>query len=276
MSHLCREGTNVTALDNRSPISRAEGCHYINDDIRNKQALTEAVNGQELIIHLAGVIGTEHLFRDPVQAVEINVIGTLNLLEVVRQTNQKIPIVILGKTNEWNNIYSLTSQAVEKAALTYNEHFGMDIRVLRTWNPFGPGQIDTPVQKLIPRAILNALRDRDIFLFGGGYEVLQLTYIDDLVDCVLKFAGLNHIPTTIFEYDLGHRISVKDVVSMIVKFTQSKSKLKSVASRIGETPFAEFKPASPVSKLFPVKHHGGFADNLQKTIDWQRKFGANG
>src|SRR3989344_310854 len=90
------------------------------NDIRNKKTVERACKNKDIIFHLASKLGTRKLFDNQIEAVEVNVIGTLNILSSSLKNNCKLVIAILPDAN-WLNMYKITKESVEKYCLMYQK-----------------------------------------------------------------------------------------------------------------------------------------------------------
>src|SRR3989344_290785 len=130
-------------------------------DILNARQVDQAIGGVDVVFNLAGILGTHELIEaNTIKAVEVNVIGALNVLEAARKHH--VDVVEICKPNLWLNTYSITKQAAEDFSLMYAKEFGMKVWAVRWVNVFGPRQHYGSPQKLAPTSIVKALRNQPI------------------------------------------------------------------------------------------------------------------
>src|SRR3990167_11290983 len=126
-------------------------------DILDKKQVGQAVKKVDVVFNLAGILGTHELIEaDTVRAVEINIIGALNVLEAARK--YKVDVVEICKPNIWLNTYSITKQAAEDFTVMYAKEHGLKTWAVRWYNIFGPRQHYGSPQKLTPTSIVKALK----------------------------------------------------------------------------------------------------------------------
>ncbi len=137
-------------------------------DIRDRDDLASELPPCDVVFNLAGVLGTHELNRrDQIQeAIDVNVKGTVNVLDVAAEHD--VNVVQIGKPNPWLNTYSITKQAEEQFAKLYQREHDTDTWLVRWYNVYGPGQKYGTPQKLVPTALVHALKDHPIEIFGDG------------------------------------------------------------------------------------------------------------
>ena len=106
-------------------------------------AISRALAPCDAVIHLAGILGTEELFHDPHRAVDVNIKGTLNVLEACRM--HELGHVGVTMLQVWENVYQATKNcAADRLASAWHRHYGMPVSHVRAFNGFGPGQAFGP------------------------------------------------------------------------------------------------------------------------------------
>lgn len=271
-TRLVSRGYDVTSYDLIAPKDTRGGQIYKYDvgDIRDTSALKHVMEGADYIFHLAGILGTAELFSCPEDAIEINIRGALNVLKSAKAVgNNKCRIFLPAKPNEWNNIYSVTSQAVEKLGHCYREFLGLDVRILRLRTVYGPGQKQYPAIKIVPSIVGNALMQQPIKIFGTGEYKIELQFVDDVSEAIIEFMFSKCEIANTYEYIGSDVISVAELARKIVSITNSKSALEYLAPRIGESPVQVFQRSQDISDLISI-NVTSLAEGLEKTISWYK------
>jgi nucleoside-diphosphate-sugar epimerase len=172
----------------------------IQGDVRDLPSLREAIEDATLVFHLAAIAGVSKYFRIPAEVMEINVIGTYNLLEASKG-QKKIKAVLDFSTSEiygsncfhasedgdvkMENIfakrwtYATSKIASEKFGMAYYWQHGVPFVGIRPFNVYGPGQIGEGV---ISYFLNNCVRDEPIRITGDGSQCRTYCYIDDFAD----------------------------------------------------------------------------------------------
>jgi UDP-glucose 4-epimerase len=163
-SNLCAllldEGWEVIALDNlmsgyRQNILRAPGYSFVEGDIRDTEVVRRSVSGCEVIFHLAASVGNKRSLDNPVLDAEINLIGTIRVLDAARAAGVRKIVVsssagIFGELKtlpiaeehptDPDTPYGVSKLAAEKVALAYHRLWGIEVVCLRYFNVYGRNQ----------------------------------------------------------------------------------------------------------------------------------------
>ena len=268
VARLLHYGHSVDIFDCQTPrkSENLREARFYEGDIRDQSTLINVFAGADAVFHLSGLLGTKELFENPEIAVDVNIKGALNVLVAADANN--VPRVFLPtKPNRWDNVYSVTAQAVEKLGHTYRTAMHLDVRILRIFNVYGPGQSLFPVRKAIPYFILKSLEDRPLEIFGDGRQIVYPQYIEDVSAGIVDYMLLTRAPITTHELPAPQCISVASLAGKIIGMTKSNSQLIFLSQRQGETP-------DPLSE-WPAPLHTPKATNstaleagLHKTIEW--------
>ncbi|MAT38183.1 MAG: epimerase [Ectothiorhodospiraceae bacterium] len=176
-----------------------ERCHFIQADLRNKAAIEAAFAEYkpDLVVHLAAQPGVRRSVQDPAPNIDVNITGTINLMEVMRAAGTKkmvfassssiygnsedVPFRETMKVDLPQSPYAATKKACELLGYTYHLHYDMDIWCLRFFTVYGPRQ--RPGMAI--SNFLTALQeDREIHIYGDGSMQRDFTFIDDIIDGV--------------------------------------------------------------------------------------------
>ena len=208
----------------------------------NFSDVSAAVQGIEVVYHLGGLLGTTELLRQSAEAVDVNIKGTVHVLEACRQVQIK-RVFYPTKPNEWLNTYSITKKAGEEFAYMYRQIYGLDVRVLRWLNVYGPGQKIYPVRKAVPMMIFQALHGLPIEIFGDGEQCVDLIYKDDLARITTEYMALDRVKPLTRDTGCTIRMTVNALADLIKQMTLSPSVIRHLPMRPGE------EPAKPVTLL---------------------------
>jgi len=240
-------------------------------DIRNYNTLRDRVEEfkPDVIIHLAGIIGTSETFNYPALTAEVNILGTIHVLEAARNIRAKV--IYASKPRLWRNPYTITKACAEDFTSMYNEVHGLETVILRLYNVYGPGP---GLSKAIPLFITEALRGGHIFVYGYGKQKTDWIYLDDVIQAFLLALESKRAVGECLDIGTGVATSVNDVVKEILELTGNKSKIVYIPMRIGEGP--ENKVRADVKKpqeLMGFQAVTSLKEGLQKTVEyWRNKF----
>jgi UDP-glucuronate decarboxylase len=206
-SHLCKrllgDGHEVIALDNFYTGSKSN----IKDFLTNpkfeliRHDVTVPIEIEiDAIYNLACPASPVHYQKFPVQTLKTSVLGALNLLELARRLNVRIlqastsevygdPKISPQPEEYWGNVnphglrscYDEGKRAAESLFFDFNRQYGVDVRVPRIFNTYGP-HMALDDGRVVTNFISQALSDQPITVYGEGNQTRSLCYVDDLID----------------------------------------------------------------------------------------------
>ena len=182
--------------------------HYVKASVLDEGAVEAFVIRAELVYHHAAVVGVEHYVDDPFNVLNVNILGTLNLLRLCHRhgkrmvfastsevygRNPKVPWKedddrVLGATTTDRWCYSTSKAAAEHYAWAFLR-MGLDVSVVRYFNVYGPRLDKIDVGRVITIFMGQLLRNEPLTIIGDGRQTRCFTYIDDAVRGTME-AGL--------------------------------------------------------------------------------------
>jgi len=254
-----------------------QSVEFMLGDIKDEDAVREAVNLCDRWVNLAGLLGTQEMLENPIPAVEVNIIAALHIFESARV--HKKPGLQIAVGNYWmNNPYSLTKNTTERFAMMYNKEHGTDIRVCRGMNVFGERQKHRPIRKIFPNLAIPALLDKPITIYGDGEQVMDLIYATDIAEVLARITLANDIPNDImYEAGVGGGMTINMAVDMVLKAADSNSQVNHIPMRPGEEPGAVVEISEQgwkdleqyigytIDDITPVEQA------VQQSVDWYRE-----
>ncbi len=215
---LLDEGHFVVGFDGMTPyydvrlkekrtaiLARSNGFKAVTGMLEDKAALDHAAELAEpdVIVHLAAQAGVRYSLENPRSYVDSNLVGSFNILELARNlqpkhlllastssvygANEKIPFAESDKADEQMTIYAATKKSMELMAHSYAHLFNVPTTAFRFFTVYGPwGRPDMALFKFVD-AIRN---DRPIEIYGEGKMSRDFTYIDDLVEGIVRLIGV--------------------------------------------------------------------------------------
>ena len=267
--HVCRELSRRG--DQAVPLDRVAGeGTSILADVRDADAVHQAVFAADGVIHLAGVLGTQETVANPRPAFSTNIDGSINVFEAC--TALRKPAVYIAVGNHWmNNPYSISKTAIERLAFMYNKERGARIAVVRGMNAYGPRQKAGPVRKIIPTFILAALAGKPLLVYGDGEQRMDMVYVADLAGILVDALVLNHgCYDSAFEAGTGIAPTVNQIAAAVIAATGSKSQIEHSPMRPGEedhsTVVADFTTLAPLFRYT----FSSLAVGLPPTVEWYK------
>ncbi len=197
-------------------------------DIQDYDSLKLAVSGSDILFHLASSTLPSSSNLDPRSDVSVNLLGTLNLLDIcVSQDINRLVVISSGGTvygvprfvpitedHPTNPIcsYGITKLAIEKYVSLYNKLYGLNGIILRVSNPYGERQRCDSSQGVIPIFLRQALQDQPLTILGDGSSVRDYLYISDLINSLL--AAMNYVGSEhLFNIGSGNGLSLLELVN---------------------------------------------------------------
>lgn len=178
----------------------------VEGDIRNIDQVKKVVKKKDIVIHLAAIAGASFYEKDPLLTLSVNLFGTANLLDAVK--DQKLNRIIIfsssevygseaynmseqnltciGPVSEGRWSYAISKIAADHLAMAYFKKYNLPIVIVRPFNIYGPRQVG---EGAISNMILTAIRDKKIYVTGLGNQKRAWCYVEDLVcgiDKILK------------------------------------------------------------------------------------------
>ena len=275
-SHLADElqgrGHEVISYDLWPP--RFNKIKTVIGSVLDKDKLDKEISGCDLVFHLAGMLGTHELVDCAIKATQVNVIGTLNVLEACRMHGVKL--MEISKPNCWVNTYTITKVAAESFTEMYRREHAVQAVTIKWFNVYGgrqPLMEEAGYKKMIPTAIVNALRGEDIEVYGNGEQTMDLVHTTDTIEATLAIVdNWNRCEGSIFEIGSGDEITVNQAVNDIIALTKSSSKIVHVPMRKGEVDNTRIKAnLTQINILADWAPQISLVEGLTQTIEWYKE-----
>ena len=232
-SHLSKrlldEGYEVTVLDNLFTGTKAN----IYDLLSNRRFtfilhdVTQPFWGQfDEIYNLACPASPIHYQRNPVETIKSSFVGMMNVMELALKTKAKVlhtstseiygdPLEHPQKESYWGNVntigtrscYDEGKRAAETLARDYHNEYGVDVRMVRIFNTYGP-HMHPQDGRVISNFIMQALRGENITIYGTGEQTRSFQYVDDLVNAFRKYMEVDKDELCTFCHDHGLQVPV--------------------------------------------------------------------
>lgn len=201
-------------------------------DIRNALSVDKAVVQVDHVIHLAGVLGTHELFERPTDAVEINVLGGLNIAKACSLYDKGMTEITMPRVNP--SLYAATKACAMDIALAYQAAGALRCSFVRAYNAYGPGQAyggDHP-QKIIPTFATKAWAGEPLPVWGDGMLWTDLVHVDDVARMLVEAMAFGDGQS--FDAGSGYPQTVLEVARKVIHLTGNRSNIQHNPHRIGE------------------------------------------
>jgi len=249
-SHFCEsllnDGYSVIGLDdfstgawsNLANFEQSSNFDFIEHDVREKIDIP-----CDAIVNFACPASPIHYQSDPIRTMETTFLGTHNLLKLAAKNSIRFlqastsevygdPLVSPQKESDWGNVnpigiracYDEGKRAAETLCFDYRRMHGIDVRVMRIFNTYGPRMAEHD-GRVVSNFIVQALKSEDITIYGDGLQTRSFCYISDLVAGATSFLFHNGVIKTPINLGNDHEFFIKDLAELVIQKTNSDSKI---------------------------------------------------
>lgn len=215
VDYLLTKGDSVVSVDRSPHVSRDPRVEKRTVDIREKNAVKSAVAGADEVYNTAGMLGTTELNGEIRKAIEVNVVGAVNVMEACIEEGVE-KLFYPTKPNGWLNTYSITKQASEDFGRLLGAKYPLSVTQLRWFNAYGPGQHTHPIRKIGPTFCLMARFGIPIEIFGSGANIVDMVYSKDVAKWSVE-ATRAGVSDAVYDLGTGLPRSVVDVAKDVQK-----------------------------------------------------------
>ncbi len=286
---LLKHGHSVKVLDNFSTGKRENLKDFLNDiefiegDICNYDKVVKSVKGIEVILHQAALPSVPRSIIDPIKSNEVNVGGTLNVLNAAKENGVKRVVFassssVYGDTPELPkhegmmpnpmSPYAVSKLTGEKYCNVFSKIYGLETTALRYFNVFGPKQDpSSQYSAVIPKFIRAILNDEQPTIYGDGEQSRDFTYIANVVDANILAATKEHESGLAMNCACHDQITLNQLVDELNKLLGKQIKPKYVDPRPGDIKHS-FAAIEKIKLTLGFSPSVSFEDGLRKTIEW--------
>ena len=277
-SHLCqrllKEGNEVICLDN-----------YFTGNKNN--IITEPYYAEvDEIYNLACPASPQHYQHNPIKTIKTSVMGAINVLGLAKRVNAKAlqastsevygdPTLHPQPESYWGNVnpigirscYDEGKRCAETLFMDYHNQNGVLVKIIRIFNTYGPN-MNPNDGRVVSNFIVQALKGKDITIYGDGLQSRSFQYVDDLVEGIIR--AMNTRDDFFGPLNLGNpnEFTMLELAHLVIKLTNSKSKLVHL-----ELPKDDPKQRCPDISLAKKELNGWnpvtqLEEGLKKTINY--------
>ena len=253
-------------------------------DLRDMDAVTQAVRGMEQVYHLGAVITIPYSYQHPREVLDVNVGGTLNVLLASRDLG--VQGVAIASTSEVygtaqvepiseqhpihpQSPYAASKAAADALAISFHAAYGLPVRIVRPFNTFGPRQ---SARAVIPTIISQALTCAEVRL-GALHPTRDLTYVTDTVHGFLRAMESPAAIGRPVNLGTGRSITIGDLARLIIQLVGRDVPLVTEAARVRPETSEVLRLRSDnrlARELIGWEPQVSLEEGLQRTIAWMR------
>jgi len=254
----------------------------VRTDVRRiPRSLLKRLKRIDGVVHLAALTGVQQSIRDPFSTTDVNVVGTLNVLETAKAL--KAERVVLASSAavygtprtlpiaEDANVSPISPYGASKAAAelyleSFEENHGIDALALRYFNVYGPRQTASQYAGVISIFTKRALNQQPLQIFGDGSQTRDFIFVSDIVDATM--ASLDATPENrTFNIASGKETTILELAKAIQRITGSRSELEFCPPRSGDIARSVAHTTRAAEEL-GFKTRTSLDDGLSSTIRW--------
>ncbi len=317
-NRLLEKGHNVAVYDNLSRpgveqnlewlVSRHKNIGVMVADVRDHLALEKAVEEASHVFHLAAQVAVTTSLIDPVFDFDVNLKGTINLLEAIRKSKHRPSLIFTSTNKVYGNLddieirrnstrYYPVDSALEKSGigeyrsldfhspygsskgsadqyiLDYARTYGLRNVVFRMSCIYGPHQFGTEDQGWVAHFILKALKGGKITLYGDGMQVRDILYVEDLIDAFeATWENIGDLKGEVFNMGggPGNVVSLQELIKMLEEFLDERIRVSFEDWRQGDQKYyvSDFSKFSKATGWLPEV---SCKDGVEKLYNWLRE-----
>ena len=297
---LLSEGNKVVTIDNfcdfYNPKIKEENIKELQKnnnyklyraDIRNRAEIKKIFdeNNIDVVMHLAAMAGVRPSIENPILYQDVNCMGTQNILEEMRLHNIN-NLVMASSSSVYGNCkevpfkedmvvdyaispYAATKKANEVMTHVYHKLYDMNVIMLRFFTVYGPKQRPDLAINKFTRLMMN---DEEIPMFGDGTTSRDYTYIDDIVDGIIRACNYTINNKHVYEIiNIGNSspISLKEMINTIGKVLNKIPRIKQLPMQPGDVD-RTYADITKAKELLSYEPKTSFEEGIKKFITWYK------
>ena len=291
-NRLVHRGVAVRVLDDLSsgdPANLSPGVDFNRGDVRDVPKLWSLLQGVDVVFHLAARVSVPASVLYPREYNDVNVGGTVALLEACRDVGVKRVVLassatVYGDQSTWPVSedmtpnpavpYAVSKLAAELYLFTIGRLSKFETVALRIFNAYGPGQPLPPTHApVIPQFMQQIIGRGSVIIFGDGQQTRDYVYIDDVVDALISASTASSVDQEIINVGSGQETSLLQLVDKISSVVNSRANVieNSEASGGIQHLVADLTKARQLLKYKPRTQ---LVDGLRKFYEQDLRFGA--
>ena len=287
---LAHYGAQVTVLDDLSTGRKSNldilselGVHIVRGSVLDERLLAETFIDVDYIFHQAAFVSVPRSIVEPGLCNEVNIVGTLRVLEAARQSGVK-KLVYAASSSTYGETptlpkvetmlpsplspYAVTKQAAEYYCAVYSSVYGLSTTALRYFNVYGPRQDPTSqYAAVVPNFITAVLEGKAPVIHGDGKQSRDFTFVADAVQANLKAALSPEADGAVVNVAVGERTTINDLAAMVIKLVGANVEPKHLEPRAGDIRHS-LADISRAQKLMSYKPQYNLEQGLRKTVQF--------
>ena len=266
-------------------------------DITDKERIEDLCSseGFDIIVNLAAQAGVRYSIENPYTYIQSNVVGFLNLLECARKNpvthfvyassssvyggNTKVPFSETDRVDNQVSIYAVTKKSNELMASVYSKLYKVPTTGLRFFTVYGPWGRPDMAPMLFTKAIL---ANKPIKLFNNGELSRDFTYIDDIVDGIIRVIDKGPkkdtldrfeegIPSAVYNVGHGSPVRLMDFIHTLENALGKKADIQKFPMQPGDV-YTTFSDTSALAEKFGYKAKMSMEEGIVRFVRWYKQY----
>ncbi len=284
---LINQGQRVVVIDDLSSGKKEnlpKEAIFYQADVRDKKiADIFAKENPTIVYHFAAKPLVQEVYQNPYDAIETNVMGTANILEICRQRKNLESIIIVSSDKAYgtsnslpyaenhplkgDHPYDVSKSSADLIAQTYAKTYGLPILITRFSNVFGPRDLN--FSRIIPGIIESIKRNKELSIRSDGTMIREYTYVKDIVDGCIKLASHKESFGQAFNFGSENVLSVLDVIKKSEQILGIKINYRILNETKNEIP-AQYLDWSKAREKLNWQPKTNFEQGIKETFEWHK------
>ena len=280
-----KEGHNVSILNTmsdeagRNIAALPECVSVVWGSVTDREVVQKTVRGHDVVFHLAARIHVDESIQLPANCLDVNIMGTFNVLEAVRLNDCRMIFAssceVYGATGSAgvaedaglrpHSPYAASKAAADRLCFAYWKSYGTQVTVVRPCNIYGPRQKSGRDGAVIPIFVTKALKGEPLLVYGNGEQRREYMHVEDLVEAYHLVLGKPELAGEAMNFGTGETPSIREIAESISQM--SGAKIHYGNGRPGEV--AQCKLSSTVAKGLGFAPRVKFLDGLERYFCWR-------
>lgn len=289
VEELVRRGEQVRVLDNFSTGKRENLTPFLGEieliegDMRSYHIVREAVQGTDFVLHQGALPSVPRSINDPITTNEVNVGGTLNILDAARDAGVKRVVYAssssvygankaLPKQEEMMpqpiSPYAVAKLTGEKYCHVFSRTYGLETVALRYFNVFGPRQDpESAYAAFIPKFIVGMMEGQSLVIDGDGSQSRDFTYVSNVVRGNLLALEAEGVGGEMFNMACGTSMSLNEIVEHLRRLLGCEGDISYGPSRPGDVPMS-LADIGQARERLGYEPEVSMEEGLEKVVAW--------
>ena len=263
--------TNLASFEDRVSV--------VWGSVTDNEIVMKTTREHDVVVHLAARIHVDQSARAPGKVLDVNVTGTYNILEAVREYGSRLiyssscevyGASLSGPTTEASELrphspYAASKAAADRLCFAYWKTYGTDVTIVRPCNIYGPRQRSGPAGAVIPIFVSRALEGKNLVVYGTGEQTREYMHVKDLANAYCIVLDRTDLAGQAINFGTGENPSIKEIAEFIAQ--KLGTDVEYGPARPGEV--SRFELSSEKANLMGFTPRIPFWEGLERYIQTQ-------